>query len=158
MSSYPIPMNAAKISAVEVAIGHKFADFSTIWEALQAAGSGVLRIGSRRIVDGNKTLALVGDAALKLLMIKEGYEEGTGRGAINDAVSGTGSNANLARIGFAKGLDLLICMNPSHIGPVTPSMMATSVQAILGAVYLDCGLELNGLKHVMTTLGLSGPR
>lgn len=108
-------------------------------------------------MDGNKTLALVGDAALKLLMIKEGFEEGTGRGAINDAVSGTGSNANLARIGFAKGLDLLISMNPPHIRPITPSMMTTSVQTILAAVYLDCGLELSVLKHVMTTLGLSGP-
>lgn len=51
------------IVRVELIIGYKFAkDPTLLWEALQAAGSPVRIAGDRKIVDGNKKLAALGDA------------------------------------------------------------------------------------------------
>ena len=65
-----------RIHGVEAIIGYQFTEHSRIWEALQAAGSPVQVIGNRRIVDGNKRLAVLGDVVLDLALA-EGWHEGT---------------------------------------------------------------------------------
>lgn len=64
-----------KIHGVEQIIGYQFTDRSTIWEALQAAGSPVLVIGNRILVGGNKRLAVVGDSVLDLALAEIWREE-----------------------------------------------------------------------------------
>ena len=59
---------------VESKIGYHFIDPSILWEALQAAGSNVRQIGARRLPDGKKRLALLGDAVLKLALLAEWYD------------------------------------------------------------------------------------
>ena len=61
-------------------------------------------------------------------------------------------NANLARFGFEKSLDGCINLNPG-IRTVSDAMMATTVEAILGAVHLEGGDET--LSMVMDNLGLT---
>ena len=63
-----------------------------------------------------------------------------------------GSNVNLDRIGRIHGLDGFICRNPSQGGHISPATMTATVEAILGAVYLDSGVE--SVSQVMQTLGL----
>ena len=68
-------------------------------------------------------------------------------------MSDVGSNINLVYIGRSNGLDALINKNPSEkdqvVGPVT---MAATVEAIIGAVYLDGNME--SVTKVMQNLGL----
>lgn len=66
-----------------------------------------------------------------------------------------GSNVNLDRAGRRHGLDVFVCRNPSQRAGVSPATMATTVEAILGAVYLDGGID--NVSQVMQTLGLVGP-
>ena len=66
-----------RIHGVEAIIGYRFTESSMIWEALQAAGSPVQVIGNRRIVGGNKRLAVLGDCVLDLALA-EAWHEGTG--------------------------------------------------------------------------------
>jgi hypothetical protein len=61
-------------------------------------------------------------------------------------------NDNLARVGFRTGLDRCINLNPGTIR-VSDGMMATTVEAILGAVHLDGGDA--ALATVMGNLGLT---
>lgn len=61
-------------------------------------------------------------------------------------------NPNLARIGFENGLNGCINLNPGT-WEVSDAMMATTVEAILGAVHLDGGDE--ALTTVMDRLGLT---
>lgn len=68
------------ILGVESRIGYKFTDPSIAWEAMQAAGSGVFLVGDRRIPDGNKRLAVIGDTILKLALVEEWYNGGEPRG------------------------------------------------------------------------------
>lgn len=64
-----------------------------------------------------------------------------------------GSNANLDMIGRTNGLDMLINKNPSdkdaNVGAVT---MAGTVEAVIGAVYLDG--DMKSVTQVMQSLGL----
>ena len=66
-----------RIHGVEAIIGYQFTEYSSIWEALQAAGSPVQFIGNRRIDGGNKRLAVLGDCVLDLALA-EAWHEGTG--------------------------------------------------------------------------------
>lgn len=62
------------------------------------------------------------------------------------------SNENLARVGFQTGLDRCLNLNPGT-AVISQSMMATTVEAILGAVHLDGGDQ--ALASVMINLGLT---
>ena len=61
------------------------------------------------------------------------------------------SNANLQQIGLELGLDKFIGV-AEGMSPATLRVVADSVEAILGAVYLDSGLP--EVKDVMDALGL----
>lgn len=64
------------------------------------------------------------------------------------------SNDNLAAKGFEHGLNLCVILNPGTL-QVSKGLMATTVEAILGAVELDGGP--GALLQVATHLGLVHP-
>lgn len=66
--------------AVEVIISYDFKDPLILWEAIQAPGSIGNYFGRRRLPDGNKRLALLGDSVLKLVLVKEWYKGEGSRG------------------------------------------------------------------------------
>ena len=66
-----------------------------------------------------------------------------------------GSNYRLAQIGFARGIDSFILLNPSLRGTVPTSLMATTMEAILGAVYLDSQKNIAPVLRVVIRLGLT---
>lgn len=68
------------IQGVENIIGYKFTNLSMIWEALQAAGSLVPVVGNRRLVDGNKRLAVLGDTVLQLALAETWLDANEPRG------------------------------------------------------------------------------
>ena len=68
-------------------------------------------------------------------------------------LSNVGSNANLNTIGRQNGLDPFINNDPSCRGSVSPATMASTVEAIIDAVYCDSGMQ--AVQRVMQTLGLT---
>jgi len=50
------------------------------------------------------------------------------------------SNAHLGRIGYANGLAACVNVHPKKRQVITPYMMATTVEALIGAAYRDSGL------------------
>lgn len=64
------------IPAVQDILGYVFREPSGLWRALQAAGS---RIGGQ---DGNRTLAMVGDAVIRLLLVHDLAATGVSRGKL----------------------------------------------------------------------------
>jgi len=67
-------------------------------------------------------------------------------------VSYVGSNTNLDRVGRENGLDMYINTNPAQGRTMSPITMTVTVEAVLGAVYLDSGMD--DVKKVMEKLGL----
>ncbi|KAJ6111046.1 hypothetical protein N7486_003281 [Penicillium sp. IBT 16267x] len=121
---------AERISAVEVIINYEFHDKSLLVKALEAAGATMAS-------QGNKRLALIGDAALRLVLYEFGYEGEASIRDMTNAHNTLATNENLRQIGFSLGLDVYIQLNPSAQGIVPGRLMATTIEAIIGAVYLD---------------------
>lgn len=74
---------ATKVEAVEAIIGYHFEDPPILWEALQAAGSGVQSAGTRRFAEGNKRLAVLGDAILGVALMDDWYATNESRGSLD---------------------------------------------------------------------------
>lgn len=126
----------------------------------------------------HKELAQLGDAALLFCLVIQGRERKQYRGKrdiqglktrtepsslilvtglINKVVSATVSNANLAQLGFAMGLDKYIVNNPAQGKLIGTKVMASTMEAIIGAVSVDCGNDMSVVTKVMNDLGICWP-
>ncbi|KAF7590259.1 hypothetical protein BBP40_003097 [Aspergillus hancockii] len=87
----------------------------------------------------------------------EGRSRGASRERINQVVSKVAGNANLAQRGFQLGLDRYIHNNPSQGRYVPEKLMATTVEAIVGAVFVETHWDPAALQRAVEGLGLSWP-
>ena len=74
---------------------------------------------------------------------------------ISRVIADVGSNTNLDMVGRINGLEAFINKNPSDKdkdGPLGALTMASTVEAIIGAVYLDGNMK--SVSDVMQNLGL----
>ncbi|KFY16796.1 hypothetical protein V492_01089 [Pseudogymnoascus sp. VKM F-4246] len=138
------------IAAAEILTGYIFNDDESLWEALQARGSNAVFLYS----EGNKRLAMIGDVVLKLIILDDLRTRNMARGAMDRVVQRIVNNINLARVGRQIHVDQLVNRNPSQQGDVPPRTIADTVEAILGAVYLDSGKDIESVRLVMARLGL----
>ncbi|RHZ71792.1 hypothetical protein CDV55_105598 [Aspergillus turcosus] len=67
-----------------------------------------------------------------------------------------GSNPRLAQIGLGAGLEDLLLINLSQT-TVSTGVMASTVEAILSAVYLDSEMDVQAVRAVMAALDLGWP-
>ncbi|KAL9630636.1 MAG: hypothetical protein Q9164_006320 [Protoblastenia rupestris] len=145
----------ASISGVERIIEYTFSDGLILWEALHAPGANTYDIGNRNLSNGNKRLALLGDTVLKTVLIEGWYTTTAPRAARgSQIVADVGGNANLAGVGRQHGIEHFIVTHPGQFGPVAAGTIADTVEAILGAVWLD-STNLATVRAVMQTLGLA---
>lgn len=71
---------------------------------------------------------------------------------VSRIVSMAGSNSNLDKIGREHGIDAFIQRNPGQQDFIPPLLMASTIEAIFGAVYLDNGMK--SVTRVMQNLGI----
>jgi ribonuclease-3 len=171
-----------EIQDTERIINYSFADTDILFEALQASTSGVAQIGERRITDSNMRLAMIGDSILQTLVVEDRYAKGWTRGMfpcnllllrqlayysclkysthcilgqISNELARLTSNRHLAIVGKEMGIDQ--CIYRGEKVPkkdmVLTRRIADTMEAIIGAVYLDGGLEM--VRPVLSTMGLS---
>nr|KAJ6111138.1 hypothetical protein N7486_003373 [Penicillium sp. IBT 16267x] len=107
---------------------------------------------------GNASLALAGDAVLRQILVNQGRERGRSPGEIQKVITDVACNTNLCKKGLALGLDPFIVKNPSQRCELAgKNVMATTMKAILGAVFYDSNKNLDACEKVMAALGLSWP-
>jgi ribonuclease-3 len=125
--------------------------------------------------EGNKRLAMVGDAVLELALLGDLRLKNLTRGedksahaarfssipmlrthieSMNNTMIRIVSNKNLVRVGRQIHLENLVNTNLSQGGVVSPKTISATFEAILGAVYLDCGKKTEPVGLVMANLGL----
>lgn len=94
-----------KVEGCQTAIKYRFNDPELLWEALQAAGSPVFAIRGRRLLDGNKRLALLGDTVLKLVLVRDCYVDDQSRGTgAGSPVAGTATHVQFSLDGPSRFL------------------------------------------------------
>ncbi|KAL3425379.1 RNase [Phlyctema vagabunda] len=141
--------SSQRIAAVEAIISYKFSNPMLCLEALTTKGEAsrtVKRIGSMT-AEGNKRLALVGDAWLKVFTVSKWYHTAQTCCEASLMRSVLESNNNLERVGYFYGLDKLI------IGGIGKKSVADMIEALVGAVAEDGGHA--ALFGVLEILGLS---
>ncbi|KAK5214803.1 hypothetical protein LTR72_012078 [Exophiala xenobiotica] len=144
--------NEAKVAACESIINYVFHGPIRCLQALQASGHMVWwHDGFVRLVK-NDRLAVLGDAAAKAALCRRWFDSGRNKGQWTQAEQALLGNRNLSAVGYARGLQNCVILNQGT-PTVSDKTMATTVEAILGAVMLDGGAD--ALSAVLLTLGLT---
>ncbi|QDS72454.1 hypothetical protein FKW77_009566 [Venturia effusa] len=131
---------AKMIAEAERVLGHMFLNKDLIWEAIQAPGR------------TNERLALVGDAGLRLYLHQDSYKRGLTKGAASILHDQIANNSHLAEVGNAKQFSAFINKTFTHTGAIGEKAMAATVEAVIGAAYIDG--EFEAMETVILCLGL----
>merc|ERR1712137_643129 len=100
------------IKFFEVRTGYTFKDQSLPQEAILAAGASSQRKDVKGDPRGNKRLALIGDALLRLEIVDQWHATGVPPCQTQKIVSRRASNKNLEKIGREAGLAKYIITHP----------------------------------------------
>ncbi|KAH7111826.1 ribonuclease III domain-containing protein [Dendryphion nanum] len=130
-------------------LGYHFSNMSLLGEAFLAAGASVSRSDIEGPVQGNKRLALVGDAVLRLCILDDWYPKGTDTESGDNLVQDIGTNEKLRTVAKEWNLTDLLKENPCQQGEKTTTTLASTVEAVIGAVWLDSQKNLGAVKHLI---------
>lgn len=131
------------MSGIEDRLGHRFADPALLAHALTHRSAADARGGQ---LDSNERLEFLGDRVLGLLIaewLSERYPQER-EGNLTRRLSALVAWETLARVGEALGLAEAIRIPPGEERAglrARQTVMADAVEALLGAVYRDGGLE-----------------
>jgi ribonuclease-3 len=131
-----------RLRALEATLGHRFADVGLLARALTHASYA----HEHPPQADQEPLAFVGDAALGLIVAERllGQSPDAPVGVLTPARAEIVSGANLARWALLLELGALVRLGRGeHLsgGRERESILATTLEAVLGAVYLEAGLE-----------------
>ncbi|KAF0331358.1 ribonuclease III [Colletotrichum asianum] len=136
-------------------IGYTFGDRDRLWEALQGKRSLVTQIGGRQVRD-NRKMAMVGDGVITLVIRKDAYiDNRLAKGHANNRVVTLANNERLEALCDHSGLTRCINVSPLHGGVVSRDNKSSTVEAIVGAVWLDA--DETAAERVMKKIGIIGP-
>ncbi|KAF9737453.1 hypothetical protein PMIN02_000855 [Paraphaeosphaeria minitans] len=149
-------------------LDYHFKNSSLLEEAFLAPGASVSQPDVVGPEKGNKRLALVGDAALRLAVIDEWYKDNTEPGELSKRKSPfsdlhvlasgqkrfveVGTNNHLEQLATRWGMEKLIVENPLQKGQYPKETLAATVEAIIGAVWVDSDKDLAAVQKVLNTL------
>ena len=127
---------------LEERIGYRFRDAGLLAEALRHASM----LAEDADANSYQRLEYLGDAVLNLCVAELTFHRfpDAGEGELSKARSAVINNRNLFRVGRAIGIPEALQIDPSVRGKgggVTPKMIADTVEAVTGAVFLDGGME-----------------
>ena len=133
---------SAEPTALESRVGHVFRDRSLLERALTHPSL----LPVLRGAESNQRLEFLGDAVLQLLLSEALYSEfpGEREGVLSRRRAILANGTTLALLARELGLDQALRLGPSEEssgGRQRTSALGDAFEALLGAVYLDAGLE-----------------
>ncbi|KAK6498286.1 hypothetical protein TWF506_004525 [Arthrobotrys conoides] len=144
-------------ASVQKIIGYNFKRIHLLAEALEAAGRAVDHdTGS---VDGNKRLALVGDAVLRLILVDEWYSSKGSREGADKMLKEFASNRRLQECAEKINIVFYILPNPTRAAQkekVPKKTSASTIEALVGAVWLDSDRNFEVAKKSARHMGILG--
>ena len=156
------------LQTLQTQLHYSFKNAHLLEEALTAAGASVSRADVDGPASGNKRLALIGDAVLRLSVLDEWYPGGGSTGAWenrtqkyatdvavatgHNMVVDVGTNEKLAELAKARHLTAWLIENPCQAGQEPKVTLASTVEAVIGAVWVDCDRNLAKVQQVIKQL------
>jgi ribonuclease-3 len=103
----------------------------------------VSALAENRAPISNERLEFLGDAVLSLIAADMLYHrfDDKSEGFLTDARSKIVNREVLNQLAFAIGLDKLLIYSKSLMTPEKTNIYGNAVEALIGAIYLDCGYE-----------------
>ncbi|KAK6524341.1 hypothetical protein TWF281_011249 [Arthrobotrys megalospora] len=141
---------------IENILGYKFVSSDLLTEALEAPGRAYTH-QTEGGIDGNKRLAMVGDALLTLINFDMWYPSDQTRESAQNARQKYTSNVNLENCAEKFGIRAEILLNDVNIsqGRVPRATSASTIEALLAAVWLDSNKDFQKVKEVALNLGIA---
>ncbi len=138
-------MSETSVTRAETLLGHAFADRALLAQALthRSAAQGRRRARGER---SNERLEFLGDRVLGLLIAEWLVERfpNEQEGELGPRLAHLVSRETLAQIGVAHGFPALLSLGPSESSTGVAQLgnvVADALEAALGALFLDAGLE-----------------
>ncbi len=144
-------MDADRLRAIQATLGHRFADARLLARALTHASYA----HEHPPEADQEPLAFVGDAALGLIVAERLLAQSPAApvGVLTPARADLVSGVNLARWAAALELGALVRLGRGEDlsgGRERESILATTLEAVLGALYLETGLD--GVRRAVARL------
>jgi ribonuclease III len=135
-------VNPDRVAALGEKLGHRFDDAALLERALTHTSYA----NEHPPTAHNESLALLGDAALSLVVVEHLYASAPAAtvGMLTPGRAELVSDANLARWAAALDLGELVRLGRGEEqtgGRARPSILATTFEAVLGVIHLEAGLE-----------------
>jgi ribonuclease-3 len=135
-------VDADRIATLEAKLGYRFRDAALLARALTHASYA----NEHPPTPDHGSLALLGDAALSLVVAEHLHATAPDApvGVLTPRRAEIVSGANLARWATELGLGDLLRLGRGEDqtgGRARPSILATTLEAVLGAIYLESGLD-----------------
>ncbi|KAI1264034.1 ribonuclease III domain-containing protein [Xylariaceae sp. FL1019] len=128
-------------------INYDFVNEGLLQQVLRVAGAP----GARD--EGNKPLGKVGDTVINTVISVACYHEGLTIGATTNRIQTLANNDRLAQLCDLSGLTGCIRNNSARWNMVSARTKATTLEAVVGAVFLDAGIQgIAAAKRVMLAL------
>lgn len=146
-------MDPARVAELEQRLGHRFLDLAVLERAVTHASYA----NEHPPLPDHEPLALLGDAALGLVVAEHLHATAPSApvGVLTPQRAALVSGANLARWAAELGLGELVRLGRGEEqtgGRARESILATTLEAVLGAVYLDGGIT--AVRQVVARLAL----
>ncbi|KAE8149027.1 ribonuclease III domain-containing protein [Aspergillus avenaceus] len=135
-------------SEFECLIGYSFRNRDLMEEALQEASV---------VTPGNERLALIGDKVLALMLLQDWYRTGNSTADGTYLLQDFACNKILASRARSIGLTRFIHPRQDIKREIPEHVLATSIEAILGAVWLDATQNISEVQSVMDKLQIYPP-
>ncbi|KAF2832475.1 ribonuclease III [Ophiobolus disseminans] len=152
MATQTIYINEAQFSACEAIINYTFTDKLLLLQALNATSLPISYAGKTHAFQKNDALAVLGDTRMDAVLCRWWWDMTSPRVKAHWTKMRLDKcgNSALVELGRELGLDKCVISNPGTT-TVSDKMLATAVEAVLGAVYLDG--EEGVLEGVLRGLG-----
>ncbi|KAF2743774.1 hypothetical protein M011DRAFT_461422 [Sporormia fimetaria CBS 119925] len=149
-----------KLTTAQTILGHTFTHTDLLVEALQAAGNGyAVQLSTRTYTPQKNTrLALLGDGLLSSILREAWYATSQPLASwsrVAETVLANRHPKGLGCRGVKMGLGDCLFLNPG-MWTYEVGMVATAVEALVGAVFLDVGGGGKGWEAVKVVVGQLG--
>ncbi|KAL9471553.1 hypothetical protein ACSS6W_009494 [Trichoderma asperelloides] len=139
-------------NAIEKILQYHFQDPALLKEVLHADGSTPTLSKDKPREHGNKALAMIGDAVLRLVVVNDGIVGGNTRQSCHEICMAETSNTALSKILRKWEMDRFVHLPGSLKGTVARTAGASTTEAIVAAVWIDSDHDFDTVHRVIHNL------